>query len=73
MNDGIKDIKRQMLNYKKIYYNKLSDQDKKELDLFSKEKYNFLTSLKKMFYPKRLRSRIIDDIMLRILFLIGVL
>ena len=73
MNDGIKDIKRQMLNYKKIYYNKLSDQDKKELDLFSKEKYNFFTSLKKMFYPKRLRSRIIDDIMLRILFLIGVL
>ena len=73
MNDGIKDIKRQMINYKNIYYDKLSDEDKRTLDLFSKEKYNFFRALKKMFYPKKLRSRFIDEIMLRVLFLIGVL
>ena len=73
MNDGIKDIKRQMINFKKTYYNNLSDENKKELDLFSNEKYNFFRALKKVFYSKKLRSRAIDDIMLRVLFLIGVL
>ena len=73
MNDGIKDIKRQMINYKNTYYDKLNDEDKKTLDLFSKEKYNFFRALKKMFYPRKLRSRFVDEVMLRLLFLIGVL
>lgn len=73
MNDGIKDIKRQMINYKKIYYSKLSEENKKALDLFSKEKYNFFRALRKTFYLKRLRARFVDDLMLRILFLIGAL
>ena len=73
MNDGIKDIKRQMINYKNTYYDKLNDDDKKTLDLFSKEKYNFFRALKKMFYPRKLRSRFVDEVMLRLLFLIGVL
>lgn len=73
MNDGIKDIKRQMINYKNTYYDELSDENKKVLDLFSKEKYNFFRALRKTFYPKKLRSRLIDEIMLRVLFLIGVL
>ena len=62
-----------MINFKKTYYNNLSDENKKELDLFSNEKYNFFRALKKVFYSKKLRSRAIDDIMLRVLFLIGVL
>ena len=73
VNDGIKSIKRQMVNYKNTYYNELSDEDKKELDLFSEEKYNFFRALKKTFYPKKLRSRWIDSFMLRVLFLVGVL
>lgn len=73
INDGIKDIKKQMINFKNTYYNKLSDENKKELDLFSEEKYNFLRALKKTFYPKKLRARFVDDFMLRILFLIGIL
>lgn len=73
MNDGIKDIKRQMINYKKTYYNELSDENKKVLDLFSEQKYHFFKALKKTFYPKKLRVRFVDDLMLRILFLIGVL
>lgn len=73
MNDGIKDIKRQMINYKNTYYDKLNDDNKKILDLFSEEKYSFFRSLKKTFYPKKLRAKFVDDFMLRILFLIGVL
>lgn len=71
--DGIKDIKRQMINYKKTYYNELSDENKKELDLFSNEKYNFFRALRKTFYPKKLRAKWLDSFMLRVLFLIGVL
>ena len=73
INDGIKDIKRQMINLKNTYYNNLSDENKKELDLFSEEKYNFFRALKKTFYPNKLRARFVDDLMLRILFLIGIL
>ena len=71
--DGMKDIKRQMLNFKEMYYNDLSDENKKILDLFSNEKYNFFKALKKSFYPKRIRSKILDDLMLRIIFVLGVL
>ena len=73
INDGIKDIKRQMINYKNTYYNELSDENKKEIDLFSQEKYNFFRALRKTFYPKKLRTRWIDSFMLRVLYLIGVL
>lgn len=73
INNGIKNIKRQMLNYKKIYYSKLSYENKKVLDLFSEEKYNFFRSLRKTFYTKKLRSKKIDSFMLRIMFLIGLL
>jgi rhamnosyltransferase len=71
--NGMKDIKQQMLNFKEIYYNELSDENKKIIDLFSNEKYNFVVALKKAFYPKRIRKSLIDDIMLRIIFIIGVL
>lgn len=71
--NGMKDIKQQMLNYKKIFYDKLSKENQKILELFSNEKYNFFIALKKCFYPKRIRSKISDEIALRILFLFGVL
>ena len=71
--NGMKDIKQQMLNFKEIYYSELSEENKEILDLFSNEKYNFFIALKKAFYPKRIRASLLDDIMLRIIFVIGVL
>ncbi len=71
--NGMKDIKQQMLNFKEIYYDELSDENKEILDLFSNEKYSFPIALKKAFYPKRIRRSLIDDLMLRAIFLIGVL
>lgn len=73
LNNGIKDVKRQMINYKEIYYKDLKEEDKKILELFSNEKYNFFSALKKAFYPKRLRRRLVDDFMLRVIFILGVL
>ena len=71
--DGMKDIKQQMVNFRDIYYNDLQDDQKAILDLFSNEKYNFFTALKKAFYPKKIRRSLMDDIMLRIIFILGVL
>ena len=71
--NGMKDIKQQMINFKEIYYSELSEENKEILDLFSNEKYNFFRALKKAFYPKRIRASLLDDIMLRIIFIIGVL
>ena len=71
--NGMKDIKRQMINFKDFYYEDLSDENKRILDLFSNEKYNFFKALKKAFYMKRIRSKLLDDLMLRIIFLLGVL
>lgn len=71
--NGMKDIKQQMLNFKEIYYDELSEENKKILDLFSNEKYNFFKALKKAFYPKRIRTSLLDELMLRIIFIIGVL
>lgn len=73
LNNGIKDVKRQMINYKEIYYKELKEEDKKVLELFSNEKYNFFGALKKAFYPKRLRRRLVDDFMLRVIFILGAL
>lgn len=73
LKSGMKDIKRQMLNFKEFYYDDLTDENKKILDLFSNEKYNFFVALKKAFYPKRIRKKLLDDFMLRIIFILGVL
>lgn len=56
-----------------MFYNKLPDENKKLLDIFVQEKYNFFKAIRKVFYPQKLRRKLIDDIMIRILFLLGVL
>ena len=43
----------------------------KILDLFGNEKYSFIKAIKKAFYPKRIRSKLSDEIMLRVLFIFG--
>ena len=70
MGESLKQIKEQWREYEKFYADKLGEQDRKLLALFT-HKYNFLIALKKMFYPKRFRRKIIDEISVRILFLFG--
>ena len=71
--DGMKDIKIQQLEYKKMFYEKLSDENKRILDIFVQEKYNFLYAIRKMFYPHRIRRKLVDDVVVRVLFLFGIL
>jgi len=72
-NDGMKDIKQQMINFKEFYYYQLFEDKRKVLDLFANQEYSFKNAIQKAFYPKRLRNNFIDDIMLRIIFIMGVL
>ena len=71
LGDSLKQIKRQIMEYSNLYREKLSKEDKKLLDLFNYEKYSFYKSMKKVFYPKKFRRKVIDEIMVRTLFLFG--
>ena len=69
--DSLKEIKQQLQEYQKFFNDKLKEDDKKLLNMFTKENYSFKCSIKKAFYPKRFRRKISDEIMLRIMFIIG--
>ena len=71
LGDSLKNIKKQLQEYERLFNEKLDDRNKKLLKLFTNPKYNFINALKKTFYPKRFRSKISDEISVRILFLIG--
>ena len=73
VDDGMKDIKQQMLNFKEYYYYQLSDDKKKVLNLFAQRDNTLGLAFKKVFYPKRCRDNLLDDLMLRFIFLMGVL
>lgn len=69
---GFKKFKSQILDFKKFFYKNLSKTNQELLDLFT-EKYNLGKALKKCFYSERFRRKLSDEILLRILFLMGVL
>jgi rhamnosyltransferase len=71
-NNYFKNIKAQLCEYEKIYKDEMNEKDLKLLRLFTK-KFNYINQLKKAFYLKRFRSNLIDEIMIRIIFLIGAL
>ena len=73
LGDGMKDIRKQQTIFKNVFYDNLSDENKKILDTFEEEKYNFFKALKKTFYPRKIRRKFVDDLSLRILFLLGIL
>lgn len=73
LNDSLKLIKRQLIEFGTIYMEKLKEEDKKVMKLFMDEKYNFIHSIQKTFYPKKFRKKTVDEILLRILFLFGML
>ena len=69
--NSLKQIKKEIQEYEKFYSDNLTEENKKLLKLFTNEKYNFLTALKKTFYPKRFRRKMIEEISVRILFILG--
>lgn len=71
LGDSLKQIKKQLQEYKNFYFDNLTEEDKKLITLFTNKKYNLLIALRKFFYPKRFRRKFIDEISVRILFILG--
>lgn len=65
------EIHKRALEYKKCFYNELSSENKKILDLFATDHYSLLVALKKVFYPKKWRDLLSSDMVMRLLMLIG--
>jgi len=66
-----KGIREEIQEYSDMFANQLCEEDQKVLQLFTRR--NVGTALKKVFYPKLFRQTFSDEIMLRGLFLLGVL
>ena len=71
--DSLKIIKNQIIQYEQFYYKELNDENKKTIKLFTNKKYSFKNAMKKVFYHKRFRKKITDEICLRLFFLFGLL
>ena len=71
LNHYFKYIRRQIREYAELYKDKLSEEDRKTLYLFTQEGFHPIVALKKGFYPHKLRQGMIDEIFVRVLFLIG--
>lgn len=64
-------IRKMIGNYKEIYGDRLSAENKELLDLYSNEKHTAVLGFKKAFYKGRFRPKMTDEIMLRMIALMG--
>lgn len=71
MNDYFANIREMLREYEQFYKEQISDKDRKLLALFTPKGYHVGKMLKKVFYPHRFRQTIIDELMIRFIFLIG--
>lgn len=65
-------IKAQLCEYERIFGQEMKEADRKLLQLFT-GKFRLSKQIKKVCYTKRFRTSLIDEIFLRIIFLIGAL
>ena len=61
LNHYFKYIRRQIREYAELYKDKLSEEDRKTLYLFTQEGFHPIVALKKVFYPHKLRQGMIDE------------
>lgn len=71
-NHYFEEVKAQLCEYERIFKKEMKEEDRKLLQLFT-GKRKLSKQLKKVCYPKRFRASLIDEIFLRIIFLIGAL
>ncbi len=70
LGNSLKSYKMILKEIKSVFYNELSDYDKSLVDLFTCDSY-FKSIIPKLFFPRRLRRNVTDEISLRILFLLN--
>lgn len=71
VNDYFKKIREQLYEFGDFYENELTKDKRKVMQLFMKRKYSFPLALKKCFYPVRFRQGMLEEMMVRVLFLLG--
>lgn len=71
LNDYFMKIREQLWEFADLYFAELSNENAKIMRLFAKKKYHLTLALKKMFYPVRFRQGVVEEGMVRLLFLIG--
>ncbi len=71
LNDHFAVVHEHIKDFRRIYYDRLSPENQKYIDMFSMDGFHPLNQLKKTFYPKKMRQRAIDELFIRIIFLIG--
>lgn len=71
VNDDAKKISKSAKMCKDLYYNYMDSDTKTLFDLFSYRKYNIITVIHRVFYFKRYRDTIFDELAIRFIYLIG--
>lgn len=71
LNGYFRKIHEQIKEFETLHGEELSAENRKVLRLFTKDGFHPLNTLKKVFYPKYLRQRFIDEVFLRFVILIG--
>lgn len=69
--DGFKKIHDVMQEFYDRMKDDMRPSERRELELFVNHRYNLFRNLHKTFYPHRLRYKMIDELMLRVLFFFG--
>lgn len=70
-NSFYKKIKKQCIEFYQIYGDKLSRENKNFLELFINKKYSLKKQIKKIFYRRRYKNNIKDEIFIRFIFILG--
>lgn len=70
-NHYFRNVRRQLREYRSFYGDRLSPENQRLLELFCQEHYSLGNAMRKAFYPKRYRTVWTDEIMVRMIFLIG--
>lgn len=65
------EVKRGLQYFYEEKKEQLAEKDKRMLQIFVKEKCGFTGWLRKVFYPRRLRPRLMGEVAIRILFILG--
>ena len=71
--DGLKDIKTQQREYKRLFYNKVYTQYQNVLDTFVQDKYTLKGAIAKASYNGQLRRSKAADFVVRVMFVLGML
>ncbi len=69
--DRFADIRNMLQDFEQIFGQQISEDKQRLLALFTKDRYHISVAFKKVFYSHRFRPRMSDEIMLRVIALIG--